>query len=399
MTSYLLFLRTNFRPVGFGLSLTFFSSFGQTFLISLYVPHIMRDLGITGGMFGALYAAATILSAILLVRFGNRIDKKPLRPYTRRTVILLSLSCAALGISVHPFLLAPALLGLRFSGQGLMSHISQTVMARHFDSSRGKALSVSALGYSLGEMILPVMITAIIPIFGWRLSLGLSGLVIVVLLLLYISTLPLEEYNSRTEDEVCAVSSPGMIGRVFRSPLFWILAPTFFIISFTTTGIFFYQLLLVEERGWSPEWYAAAFGGYALTRFLVSMGGGSLVDRLTAQRMYPLHILPMLAGLVILGISRNAHAARAFLILTGITMGMSGVIKSALLAEVFGKDNIGTVRSVFTAVAVLGTAVGPLVFGIMLDSGFSFSTILPAASVLAAVGAANSFRLWKLEKT
>ena len=51
-------------------------------------------------------------------------------------------------------------------------------------------------------------------------------------------------------------------------------------------------------------------------------------------------------------------------------MGMSGVIKSALLAEVFGKDNIGTVRSVFTAVAVLGTAVG----------------------------AANSFRLWKLEK-
>jgi MFS family permease len=356
----------------------------------------MRDLRITGGTFGALYAAATILSALLLIRFGHRIDRKPLRPYTRRTVTLLSMSTAALGLAVHPVLLAPALLGLRFSGQGLMSHISQTVMARHFDTARGKALSVSALGYSIGEMVLPIAITALIPILGWRITLGLSGMVIAVMLLSFISALPLEEYQSGAEKaaDIEAAPSPTVTREVLGSSLFWVLAPTFFVISFSTTGVFFYQLLIVEERGWSPELYAAAFGAYALTRFLVSLGGGVVVDRLTARRLYPLHLLPLLCGFIILGLNTGPSAARFFLILAGITMGTSGTIKSAILAEVFGKEDLGTVRSVFTAVAIMGTALGPLIFGIFLDWDYSFDVIIPGISVLTALGAANSFRLW-----
>jgi len=67
-----------------------------------------------------------------------------------------------LGLVHHVLLLPVALLGIRFAGQGLMSHISQTVMGRYFEDDRGKALSLAALGYPVGEMIFPIIITLLL---------------------------------------------------------------------------------------------------------------------------------------------------------------------------------------------------------------------------------------------
>ncbi|MBS3818037.1 hypothetical protein KGY73_00815 [bacterium] len=59
------FLRYKLSLLAFGLLLTFFSSFGQTFLISLYVPSIEELLNISNTEFGTIY---TELSAHLNLR-------------------------------------------------------------------------------------------------------------------------------------------------------------------------------------------------------------------------------------------------------------------------------------------------------------------------------------------
>ncbi len=48
-------------------------------------------------------------------------------------------------------------------------------MARVFEEGRGKALSVSALGYPLGEGLLPLAVVLMIHGIGWRLSWILLG--------------------------------------------------------------------------------------------------------------------------------------------------------------------------------------------------------------------------------
>src|SRR6056297_1863739 len=123
MTAYLLFLRSYPRHVGFGFVLTLFSSLGQTFLISLYVPHILAEMGISNSLFGSLYAIATVSSSLLLMTFGGRIDHSPLNHYVYKTILGLGLASLALGLVQHILLLPIALLGIRFAGQGLMSHI------------------------------------------------------------------------------------------------------------------------------------------------------------------------------------------------------------------------------------------------------------------------------------
>jgi MFS family permease len=402
LSSYLRFIRTQLKPLSFGFSLILFSSFGQTFMVSLYVPHIMRDLKLSEGGFGSLYSLATIISAVLLLRFGPRIDTSPLRPYTRKAIMLLSVSCLVLGLAVHPVMAAVALLGLRFSGQGLLNHISQTVMGKHFEEDRGKALSISSLGFSVGEFIFPLAVTASIARFGWRVALGGSGVLVAVVMLSVIAGLPLEEFGEMPAAAKTA-GTPGnskdgaiSLKAFIRQPSFWVFAPAGFVPSFAVTGLFFYQLLLVEDRGWNPEWYALVFGSYALVRLASSVLGGPLVDKLSARVLFPLSLIPLVVGTVIVGASTSTLAARIYLVLVGISLGINGVVSGAILAETYGRERLGSVRSILSAVGVAGAALAPVVFGFVLEAGISFSVLILGVSVLLAATVANSFRLWQL---
>src|SRR5690606_3444903 len=86
-------------------------------------------------------------------------------------------------LAVHPLLLFLGFFLVRLCGQGLMPHSAQTTMARYFDQHRGKALSISASGVPLGEVILPALAVTLIASLGWRQSWLVVGLSVILLYL------------------------------------------------------------------------------------------------------------------------------------------------------------------------------------------------------------------------
>jgi len=54
MRNYAQFIRDNRRLLAFGMFMTFFLRFGQTFLISLFAPSFDADLGLSAAAFGGL---------------------------------------------------------------------------------------------------------------------------------------------------------------------------------------------------------------------------------------------------------------------------------------------------------------------------------------------------------
>ena len=391
MTDYLRFLRRYPAHVGFGFILTFFSSLGQTFLISLYVPHILADVGLSNTLFGTLYAIATIGSSLLLMSLGGRIDYRPLPGYTYKTILLLSAASIGLGLVRHYLFLPLALLGLRFAGQGLMTHISQTVLGRYFRENRGKALSLSSLGFSVGEMVFPLFIALTIPLVGWRTSLALNAVVLLLVLIPALRAFPLQEFAPPIDEDSSAPRGSAQWG-LLKDRVFWSLAPQIVLLSLTNTGFFFYQLVLAESRGWSAAWYSLVFTGYAVSRFAFGLVGGILVDRVGARRLFSLHLLPIIAGLVLVGFVPARWAAVLFLFLAGVSLGSSGPIKSALFPELHGTTGLGGVRSVYTAFMVLGTALGPMIFGALLDAGVGFGPLLGGAATALLVSTLPTFR-------
>ena len=75
-----MFKSLSLKVIIFGFIFTFFSSFGQSFFLGLFNSSIRDALSITHGQFGSIYASATLLSSVVLVWIGKKIDDVNINP-------------------------------------------------------------------------------------------------------------------------------------------------------------------------------------------------------------------------------------------------------------------------------------------------------------------------------
>jgi len=392
---FIKFFLANKRLISFGFLMTFFSSFGQTFLISLYVPAIMSEFNLNTFSFGMIYGTATVLSGITLVYAGKFIDEWNLRDYTLAAVFLLITSCLLIVFSRSLIFVFIGLWGLRLSGPGLLTHISSTSISKLFNKTRGMALSLSILGYSVGEAFLPITVGLTIGLVGWRNSILLNAAAIGIILIPFVYTALNRKFRNYYSQSTNTHDKAGFKrSRLFRNSRFYIIAFNTIMLPSIATGLFFYHLILAEEKGWSVELIASSFMGFAAGKTVFSLLGGKLIDRFSALTIFPLYLIPFGAALCIAGILKNNFAAPVYLMLTGVSAGLHNTVNTALLAEIYGTSNLGSVRSVFATVIVLSTALSPALFGFLLNKGLSFTFINTGAAGLVFVAILVSSRLW-----
>ena len=177
-----MFKDLSLKVILFGFIFTFFSSFGQSYFIGIFNSSIREDLSITHGQFGTIYASATLLSSFILIWIGKKIDDMDVFKFSMFVIILLSFASYFFSTIKTVFLLFVGIFLLRLSGQGLMSHTATATVSRFFEKTRGKALSVTWLGLSAAEFILPILIVFLLTIKSWReIWFGISFLVLIIL--------------------------------------------------------------------------------------------------------------------------------------------------------------------------------------------------------------------------
>lgn len=111
---------------------------------------------------------------------------------------------------------------------------------------------------------------------------------------------------------------------------------------------------------------------------------GPLVDRVGALCVMPAFLLPLSAGLLALGLVDAPAAAPAFMALAGITAGINNVVATAVWVELYGEGSLGRTRSLAASVMVFSTALSPALFGVLLDLGTGFATLLLGCAAGAA---------------
>jgi MFS family permease len=389
--AYIRFFLTHPRMLSFGILLTLFSSFGQTFLISMFVPRLLDTFTLDTAQFGLLYAAATVTSALSLPFFGRLIDRAPLRGFSLAVGLGLVFACFLMALAPNVPMLFLAILGLRLTGQGLLSLTASTTMARVFEEGRGKALSLSGLGYPLGEGLLPLLVVLLIHAAGWRLSWGILGVVIAVLLLpaMYSLLADVEKHRPTPPTAGTAGSARSRV-RLLRDRRFYLLLPGSLYVPLVLTALFLYQVPLAEHRGWSTHTMAAAFIGFAVARSVASLIAGPMIDRWSAVRFFPLILIPVSLGLVILSVGVVPWIAFVYLILAGVSQGIASPMMTALWAEVFGVESLGAIKGTVSTFGILSTAAGPVLLGALLKAGISFDWIIPVTAGLGFVTAGLS---------
>jgi len=391
LKAYTAFLRDERGPLAFGAGCTFLSAPGQTFFISLFIGALGESLGLSAGQLGSLYLGATLGAAVLLPWFGHWIDRIDLRRYVVAVMAGLSLSCAVMATASGPISLFAAFLMLRLFGQGLMSHTGLTSVGRYFVNRRGRALSLVVMGFPVSEAVMPALAVVLIGAIGWRatyLAVGAGILLIAMPVLRWLISERLT-FTQPTASEVGGRRPSAWDGAriVGRTAYFWLILPLLIYMPLTATALIFYVQPLGEAKGWSPELIAASFTGFAAGHAAAIVIGGSLVDRFTARNVLAATGLPMVAGILILAASSAPLAAFGFMGLIGASTGLAHTVVSAMWAEVYGVERLGTIRSFSVMLMVAGTAVGPAAVGPLIDAGWPVYLI---ALLFVAFGLAAS---------
>ncbi|MBT3238331.1 MAG: MFS transporter [Rhodospirillaceae bacterium] len=384
----LTFIRQNVRFLGFGLLLMLSSNLGQTFYISLFGAAIRDDFNLGNAEFGAIYSAATMCSALMLAWVGRRIDVLDLRLYVTLVLVGVAVATALLGASTNIYVLGLALFGLRLGAQGLMGHAAVTSMARYFEGRRGRAMSFAALGLPLGEATFPLLAVTALAAIGWRQTWVLSGILVALLIPVFLWLLQGHgERHSRHVEETSSEAEESQWSRrdVLRDKRYYLVIPGVLMPPFVLTGLFFHQTVLAAAKGWTLEWLATAFVGYAVLHVVASLVCGFLVDRFGALKLLVFYQVPLLMGMLVLVLVDDAWAAAAYLSLAGATTGASLPVVNAMWAETYGVTHLGAIKAMNVALMVFATAVSPIAAGMMLDAGISFETIITFTAMAVGV--------------
>ena len=135
------FLVKNARWLTGGMLLSFFSSVGQTFFISLFAGQIRSEFHLSHGTFGFVYMLATLGSAVTLVWLGKVVDAVSIATASRYWITALAAAAVLMAFANSPLILLIALYLLRLLGQGMLSHTALVAMGRWFHAERGRAVS------------------------------------------------------------------------------------------------------------------------------------------------------------------------------------------------------------------------------------------------------------------
>jgi predicted MFS family arabinose efflux permease len=374
-----MFKSLSLKVIVFGFIFTFFSSFGQSFFLGLFNSSIRDALSITHGQFGSLYASATLLSSIVLVWIGKKIDDVNILKFASYVIIFLSVSCFIFSKISSVIFLFVGIFLMRLAGQGLTTHTATTTISRFFEKNRGRALSIGWLGLSLAEFILPVLIVFLLTFVEWR-NIWISISIVVIIVLPIVAYTLVREIKLDTREEAKNNEIPKEIKQwkrteVLKDYRFYIICMTMLAMPWIATGSFVYQSFITNSKGWGPYVIAQSFMAYSTFSVITLFISGFLIDKFSSRKLLIYMNIPLFFSTIVLFYFKTPISSFIFLSLIGISNGLANVLGSSTWAEIYGVKHIGSIKALTTALMVFSTAFGTALFGILIDFGFSIEQI------------------------
>jgi MFS family permease len=314
-------------------------------------------------------------SAIVMVFAGGLADRFRVRSLGIVVILMLASACLFMAFNAVAALLPFVIFALRFTGQGMTSHVATVAMSRWFIATRGRALAVAAFGFMIGEAVLPLTMVWLKSFIDWRtLWVGFAVFCVLACFMLY-RLLRLERTPQSMAD---TTQSTGMYGKhwtradALRHPLFWAMIPAVMSFSGFGTAFWFHQAHFAEIKGWSHLALVAVFPLGTLALSLSTIGYGWAIYRVGSARLLPFYLIPLVAAFILHWYAPSLGWTALAVMLMGMAGGGQSTLLNACWAEFYGTRHIGSIKSAAAALMVLGSAIGPGLSGWLIDNGVGF---------------------------
>lgn len=315
------------------------------------------------------YTGMTLMAGMLLPLAGFLIDR-----YHNRWVVAVGVAAYTLGliaVSLAPTAVAVVLvfwlvmpLGMALAGP-LMA---QTLVAQAFVQKRGMALGISALGSSIGGLIMPLIATTMLTHMAWRPTVAALGVAISVLILplafLVIRNPPKLASHS---DNRPAVTTREMLGNrdVYLLAVAAVVPSSLFVAVLQNVGLYARDLAISQQQA------GVIVGGASVLMAAGKFTSGFLADRIRHHHIYYAQLGLAALGMTIVATSTSFYPlASGILLLAATAAGVMPLIGVAA-GRRFGIVNFGRAIGIVMGIGSL-SGVAPLAAGLMRDLSGSY---------------------------
>jgi len=337
---------------------------------------------------------------------GRVMDRVGPRAVASAATVLIALGAAGtLGMTQpwHMDVLWGLVVGMGSGGATMV--MGSTVANRWFARHRGLALGILGAATSAGQIVFTPTLMQLTLAWGWRGSTlfiaGLVGCVVFPLVALFLRNRP-ADLGLRPYGEVASVAvgappppDPHPMAVAIRTGDFWLLAGSFAICGLTTSGLI--QTHLIShgtEHGFSEMTMAGALGVMGAADVIGTIASGWICDRFGARGPLAFYYLFRGVSLLLLPYVHTRGSMLAFAVLYGLNWISTVPPTSALAADRFGRQNVGTVfgwiffaHQIGAAIAAYGAGILHVWFG-----DYTLSFLLAGGLALLGAGLAWGIR-------
>lgn len=335
------------------------------------------------------------LSGWLMDRFGPK----------RVTVAGLTLVAVAMVGSYritqlwHLNLLWGALSGL---GTGMVGGVLGPAVAnRWFVERRGLVIGIFGASLSAGQLVFVPLLMAVVLSVGWRWSsvaLGVIAFLVAIPVLIFLrddpADLGLTPYGATTGQAVRATVDPNVMARAVKAPEFWLLAATFFVCGATSNGLIGTHLIPHAADHGIPQ--ATAAGMLALMgamNFIGTIASGWLTDKYDPRKLLCIYYGFRGLSLFLLPYVSGVFGLSVFAIMFGLDYIATVPPTTALVADTFGRRNVGTVYGWVFCSHQVGAALAAWFGGVTRDMFGDYMLAFLMAGSIAMIAALLSLRI------
>jgi len=263
---------------------------------------------------------------------------------------------------------------------------NQVLLSRWFDKARGKAMGFAYLGIGVGGALVPLLSNWLTIEFGWRGSLRILGILMIVLALpmtYFIKDSPPGMVEKRNESTVAPM------GSVFRSRAFYLLALGSMCSIGAVGGTNQHLKLFLSLDQHYQQGDAARIISLVLTFSIIGrLLMGWLSDYLPKKYVMLLIYLLVASAIPLLFFASQPGMMYVFAAVFGLGLGGEYLIIPLIAAELFGVRVLGRLMGVVLTADGVAEATAPMLVGYLRDRSTNYQAGFITLIVIAVIGAA-----------
>jgi MFS transporter, FSR family, fosmidomycin resistance protein len=352
----------------------FMSHFYSLTLPPLF-PFLKDAFGVSYTELGVMMALISGATAVSQVPIGFLVDRLGARLVLTVGLVVIALGFGLVGLAPS-FAVALVLVTLAAIGNSVFHPADYAILNSSITPARmGRAFSVHTFAGHLGSAAAPATMILLAAAFGWRVALiavGIFGLLVMAVLAtqwnsLHDDAVPKKKKEAAAPDD----TQPSGFRLLFSKPilLFFLFFGT---LSFTSTGMQAFSVSALVTLHDMPVASASA----ALTAFLLCSAGGILLggeisDRTTRHELIAAvaFIATAILSLIIAWVNLPLLPLIVAMVIMGLGQGVVRPVRDMLLRAAAPSGSVGKVFGFVSAGIAAGSAIAPIPFGWLLDTG------------------------------